>query len=117
LSSEEARCFEFIICIDEDPLDIKRLPDKFTEFVDGAELAELQQMRLLSVACRDLVRRAGQDVHATGWEKFAHAHNLEAGCLFTFLYEGDVEMIVNVFNKTSCRRHYHTDESGENTDI
>jgi hypothetical protein len=36
--------------------------------------------------------------------------------LFTFLWEGDDEMIVKVFDKTSCRRHYHTDESGENTD-
>jgi hypothetical protein len=31
LSSEEARCFEFILCIDEDPLGIKRLPNKFAE--------------------------------------------------------------------------------------
>jgi hypothetical protein len=40
-SSQEARCFEFILGIDEDLLSIKRPPDKFTEFVDGIELAEL----------------------------------------------------------------------------
>jgi hypothetical protein len=53
----------------------------------------------------------------TGWDKFACAHNFEVGCLLTFLYESDCEMIVNVFDKTSCRRHYDTDESGEDTDI
>ena len=38
-SSEDAWCFEFLLRIDDDPLGIKRLPDKFTEFVDGAEPA------------------------------------------------------------------------------
>jgi hypothetical protein len=52
----------------------------------------------------------------TGWDKFARAHNLEVGCLLTFLYEGVGEMIVKVLDKTSYRRHYHTDESGENND-
>jgi hypothetical protein len=51
----------------------------------------------------------------TGWDKFAHAHNLKEGCLLTFLYEGDDEMIVKVFDKISCCRHYHTDESSEDT--
>jgi hypothetical protein len=53
----------------------------------------------------------------TWWDKFTRAHNFEVGCLLIFLYEGDIEMIVKVFNKTSCHRHYHTDESSENTDI
>jgi hypothetical protein len=52
----------------------------------------------------------------TGWDKFARSHNLVAGCLLTFLYEGDDEMIVKVFDKTSCRRHYHTGESDEGSD-
>jgi hypothetical protein len=51
-----------------------------------------------------------------GWDKFAPAHNLKNGHLLTFLYEGDDEMIVKVFDKTSCRSHYNTDESGEDTD-
>jgi hypothetical protein len=50
------------------------------------------------------------------WDKFARAHNLEAGCLLTFLYEGNSEMIVKVFDKISCHSHYHTNESGEDTD-
>jgi hypothetical protein len=36
--------------------------------------------------------------------------------LVTFLYEGDIEMIIKVFNETSCRSHYHTNEFGEYTD-
>jgi hypothetical protein len=50
------------------------------------------------------------------WNKFAPVHNLEDGYLLTFLYEGDNEMIVKVFAKISCRTHYHTNDSGENTD-
>jgi hypothetical protein len=40
--SQEASSFEFILRIDEDPLAIKRLQDKFAEFVDGAKPAVLQ---------------------------------------------------------------------------
>jgi hypothetical protein len=38
-ATDAERCFEFLLRIDEDPLGIKRLPDKFTEFVNGVELA------------------------------------------------------------------------------
>jgi hypothetical protein len=50
-------------------------------------------------------------------DKSTRAHNLEVGCVLTFLYEDVGEMIVKLFDKTSCRRHYHMDESGEDTDI
>ena len=36
--------------------------------------------------------------------------------MLTFLYEGDDEMAVKVFDETACCMHYHTDDSGENTD-
>jgi hypothetical protein len=36
------RYFEFLLRIDDDPLGINRLPDKFAEFVDGVEPAHLQ---------------------------------------------------------------------------
>jgi hypothetical protein len=72
-------------------------------------------VRFLPVACQGLVRRAGQDVLRTGWDKFARVHNLEDDFLLTFLYEGDDEMVVKVFDKISCCRHYHTDESSEDT--
>jgi hypothetical protein len=52
----------------------------------------------------------------TWWDKFTRAYNLEVGCLLTFLYQGDDKMISKVFDKTSCCKHYHTDESGEDTD-
>nr|XP_051196959.1 uncharacterized protein LOC127310315 [Lolium perenne] len=41
-SANEGRCFEFLLRIDGDPLGIKRLPDKFIEFVDGVKPAHLQ---------------------------------------------------------------------------
>jgi hypothetical protein len=33
----------------------------------------------------------------TGWEKFARAHNLEVGCFLNFLYKGEGELSVKVF--------------------
>jgi hypothetical protein len=71
------------------------------------------------VDCRGLVRRAWQDVPAhrgEGGDKFARDLALEPDYQLTFLYEGDGEMIVMVFNDTSCRRHYHTSESGSDND-
>ncbi|KAK1610518.1 hypothetical protein QYE76_034191 [Lolium multiflorum] len=62
LSSQEEHCFEFLLRIDDDPLGIKRLPDKFAEF---------DKMYL-----------------HTGWDKFARDLALEPGCQLTFLYEG-----------------------------
>jgi hypothetical protein len=52
----------------------------------------------------------------TGWDKFARDLALEPDCQLTFLYEGDGVMIVKVFDDTSYRRHYHTGESGSDTD-
>jgi hypothetical protein len=52
----------------------------------------------------------------TGWGKFARDLDLEAGCQLTFLYEGDNEMSVEVFDDISYRGHYHTGESGSDTD-
>jgi hypothetical protein len=52
----------------------------------------------------------------TGWEKFSRIHNMEVGCLVNFLYEGDDEMSVKVFNDESCCMHYHDDEYGDDSD-
>jgi hypothetical protein len=46
----------------------------------------------------------------TGWEKFARSHDLQAGCMLTFCYEGDDEMSVKVFDDTCYRRHYYADD-------
>ena len=70
----------------------------------------------MPLACRGLVRWAGQDVLHIGWEKFARAHNLAASCMLSFIYQGGGEMAVKVFDETACRRHYHTDDSGEDSD-
>jgi hypothetical protein len=32
------------------------------------------------------------------------------GCVLTFRYEGYDEMSMKVFDNTSCRWHYHTDD-------
>jgi hypothetical protein len=50
----------------------------------------------------------------TGWEKFSRIHNMEVGCLVNFLYEGDREMTIKVFNYESLSMHYHIDDSGDN---
>lgn len=119
-SSEDAWCFEFLLRIDDDPLGIKRLPDKFAEFVDGAAPAQLFLREASSGVCvwpvDVLFDGQGAMYLHTGWEKFARAHNLAAGCMLSFIYQGDGEMAVKVFDETACRRHYHTDDSGEDSD-
>ena len=119
-SSEDAWCFEFLLRIDDDPLGIKRLPDKFAEFVDSAEPAELLLREASSGAfvwpVGILFDGQGAMYLHTGWKKFARAHNLAAGCMLSFIYQGDGEMAVKVFDETACRRHYHTDDSGEDSD-
>src|SRR4051812_45819882 len=103
--------------IDDDPLEIKRLPDKFTEYV-GDALAD--ELRLREPNCGDCIWRVevlldgqGAMYLHTGWEKFARAHCVAPGCVLHFAYEGDGEMAVKVFDETSCRRHYHTDEDSD----
>jgi hypothetical protein len=120
LSSEEATCFEFILRIDQDPLGIKRLPDKFAEFVDGVEPAELQ-LREASCNFRRwrvevLFDGQGKMYLHTGWDKFARYLDLEPGCQLIFCYDGDGDMVVKVFDGTSCRRYYHISESSSSTD-
>jgi hypothetical protein len=51
-SSQEERCFEFLLHIVEDPLGIKQLLDKFSEFVDGVEPAQLQLREASCNFCR-----------------------------------------------------------------
>jgi hypothetical protein len=92
LSSEEWK-FEFIIVLSEDSLGIQRLSDKFDEFVTGNEPAALQQREACYGFCRWPV-----DVLFDG-----------RGCVLTIRYEGNDEMRVKVFDDTSCRWHYHTD--------
>jgi hypothetical protein len=62
-----------------------------------------------------LVRREGIMYLLTGWKKFARDHDVEVGCLLNFFYEGDGEIKVKVYDKESCRIHYHNG-SGDDID-
>ncbi|KAK1686977.1 hypothetical protein QYE76_047825 [Lolium multiflorum] len=119
-SSQDDRCFEFLLRIDDDPLGIKRLSDKFAEFIDGVEPAHMQLWEASCNFCQWTVEvlfdGQGKMYLHTRWDKFARDLALVPGCQLTFLYEGDGEMIVKVFDDIACRRHYHTGESGSDTD-
>ncbi|KAK1618007.1 hypothetical protein QYE76_023524 [Lolium multiflorum] len=96
----ENRCFEFLLRIDDDPLGIKQLPDKFAEFVDGVEPAQLQLWEASCNFCgwpvEVLFDGQGKMYLHMGWDKFARDLALEPGCQLTFLYEEDGEMIVKL---------------------
>jgi hypothetical protein len=42
---------------------------------------------------------------------------LQVGCLLLFRYKVDEDMRVNVFDDSSCRRHYQIDESDKDIDV
>ncbi|KAK1632449.1 hypothetical protein QYE76_006764 [Lolium multiflorum] len=60
----EDRCFEFLLRIDDDPLGIKRLPDKFADGIEPAHFTEATANSPLNRG--GPVRRAGKDVPAHG---------------------------------------------------
>nr|XP_051221396.1 B3 domain-containing protein Os03g0212300-like [Lolium perenne] len=120
LSSEGEWEFEFIIVLNSDPIGIQRLPDKFAEFIAGNELAALHLREAGCGFCRwsmDVLfgGRGNMYLH-TSWEKFTRFHDLHAGRVLTFSYQGDEQMSVKVFDDTSCRRHYHDDDEEEEDD-
>ncbi|KAK1697447.1 hypothetical protein QYE76_014144 [Lolium multiflorum] len=82
-SSHEDRCFDFLLRIDDDPLGIKRLPDKFAEFVYGVEPVHLQLREASCNFCRWTVEvlfdGQGKMYLHTGWDKFARDLVLEPG--------------------------------------
>jgi hypothetical protein len=101
--------FDFVIHITEDPLDRKRFPGKFTEFLASHEPA-VANMREASFGCCRLLGEVlfdGQGkVHLdAGFEKFACAHSLEVGCLLLCHYEGVGDMQVSVFEDSSYHMH------------
>ena len=123
-SSSDEECdhlnhFEFVVHITADPLGRKKVPDKFAEFLDGREPAQLYLREASCGVCRWTVEvwfdGQGKMWLASGWEEFAREHNVEEGCLVHFFYEGDWNMVVKVFDDESCRVHYHGGESGDDT--
>jgi hypothetical protein len=47
------------------------------------------------------------------FDKFSRDHKLEVRSMLHFLYEGDGDMSVRVFDDSSYRWNYHDNESGE----
>jgi hypothetical protein len=56
-----------------------------------------------------LFDRYGEMYLATGWKKFAHVHEIEAGHFLVFRYDNEAMLAVSVFDETMCRHHYHSD--------
>jgi hypothetical protein len=52
----------------------------------------------------------GQMFLHSGWRRFALSHAIDVGHFVVFKYNGHNEFSVTVFDKTMCRRHYHSDE-------
>ncbi|KAK1650876.1 hypothetical protein QYE76_068681 [Lolium multiflorum] len=71
-SLHEERCLEFLLRIDDDPLGIKRLPDKFAEFVDGVEpAAEIREATATSVMAVEVLFDGDGKMYRTRGDKFA----------------------------------------------
>jgi hypothetical protein len=49
-----------------------------------------------------LVRRTG----ASGWRRFCQRHDIVAGHLLVFNFDGDHQITVIVFDEDMCRRQY-----------
>jgi hypothetical protein len=75
--------FEFVIHITEDPLDGKRLPDKFAEFLASWEPAKVHppegSYRVCCWPVKVLFAGQGTMYLDRAFNKFARDHNLEVG--------------------------------------
>ncbi|KAK1643269.1 hypothetical protein QYE76_061074 [Lolium multiflorum] len=88
---------------------IQRVPEKLAEFVAGKEPDALSLWEASCGFCRWPV-----DVLFDG-RGMTYLHDLQAGCVLNFCYQGSEEMSVKVFNDTSCRRHYHSDDDEDDS--
>ncbi|KAI5002205.1 hypothetical protein ZWY2020_026855 [Hordeum vulgare] len=87
-----------------------RLPDKFTNVLNGREPREV---KLREAGCRrplwDVEIVSDADGHmylGHGWEQFAHAHDMRLGQFLVLNYDGHTVLTVKVFDGSMCRRHY-----------
>jgi hypothetical protein len=53
-----------------------------------------------------LFYRTGTPYMANGWRRFCQRHEIMAGHLVVFNYDGDHQITVTVFDETMCRWHY-----------
>jgi hypothetical protein len=89
----DLKFFEFVVHIKKDPFSSKRVLEKFAQYLAGREPASVHLREVNCGLCRWPVEppfdgECHMFLHR-GWEKFAHAHNLEVGCLVNFKWEGD----------------------------
>ncbi|KAK1698084.1 hypothetical protein QYE76_014781 [Lolium multiflorum] len=104
-SSQEDRCFEFLLRIDNEPLGIKRLRTSSPSSSMASSGACTGGHRNL-VDCRGLVRRVGQDVPHTGWDKYEEGASIARGVEEQL----DVKLDMELDMKTS---HGHAREDRE----
>jgi hypothetical protein len=85
------------------------LPRKFGEVVDVRTNQVV--MRVCSGASgiwpmEPLFDRTGTPYLASGWRRFCQRHDILAGHLLVFNFDGDHQITVIVFDKDICRRRY-----------
>ncbi|KAK1603956.1 hypothetical protein QYE76_027629 [Lolium multiflorum] len=94
--------------------DKMRLPQRFASIVDGKD-AHHVLLRVSGSAtnlwpAEVMFDDEGQMFLHNGWRRFVRSHAIEAGHFVDFKYNFHGEFSVKVFEKTTCCRHYHTDE-------
>jgi hypothetical protein len=109
--------FELVVLIIEDPFGIKGILEKFVQFLDDREPAEVQLWEANCCLCRWSIEvifdRQGQMYLHNGLEQFARTYNLEVGCLLNFMYS---VLRVKLFEGTMCDMNYHASGIGDNND-
>jgi hypothetical protein len=62
-----------------------------------------------------LFDRTGTPYLAIGWRRFCQRHNIMAGHLVVFNFDGDHQIKVTVFDEDMCRRQYIAPARGKPT--
>ena len=92
---------------------LQRLPDKFTELLDGQEPLEVKLQeagggrRLWDVEV--VFDGEGHVYLERAWEQFARAHGLGLGDVLVFSYDGDAVLTVKVFGMSMCDGNHQPD--------
>jgi hypothetical protein len=82
-------------------------PEKFTQFLDGQEPAEVKLRVAGGGLCMWPVEvmfdMQGQMYLNNGWKQFARAQNIEIGCFINLAYDGgDGVLTLKVFDGKMC---------------
>jgi hypothetical protein len=98
--------FGFTLSADQDSV---RLPHKFGEVVDVRTNQVVLRVRGGATGIWPtelLYNRTGTPYLASGWRRFCQRHNIVAGNLLVFNFDGDHQITVNVFDGDMCRRQH-----------